>query len=446
MDFIDNPYFTDIVTVFKDENERTIEFLRQVYDDRDALVIKLNELFIRNGMNERIIGKIILLKPNWVLHNLKNSDEICLRTHDNFTLAALEVVLAYHPHSVLIADAPVQGCKWDQIISSSFIENIQKLENCYKIEVKIKDFRRAVFDPHLNSLTRERNPIEDYIIFDLGAKSFIEPITSREKNLFRVTDYDPDRLKDSHSPGKHKYCIARDFFDADVIITLPKVKTHQKAGITNAIKILVGINGDKDYLPHHRKGGSENGGDCYPGSNLIRTAAENILDSANRRRGEKSYKPLKYLSLLLWKLSFPTSKHSLSAAWHGNDTTWRMVLDINRIAKYGTVGGELTDNPQREIFYLSDGIIGGQGNGPLKPDPLPLGVICLSNYSYDSDAAMASLMGFDIMKIPLIKESLSMHKNKNLKEIKLNGSVVALEELKNLTVSTLPPDGWSDYL
>lgn len=53
------------------------------------------------------------------------------------------------------------------------------------------------------------------------------------------------------------------------------------------MKILVGVNGDKDYLPHHRLGAKGYGGDCYPGYNILRSCSEYLLDMSNRHIGEK---------------------------------------------------------------------------------------------------------------------------------------------------------------
>jgi hypothetical protein len=243
----------------------------------------------------------------------------------------------------------------------------------------------------------------------------------------------------------HKYCITKDLFESEVIITIPKVKTHQKAGITNALKILVGINGDKDFLPHHRKGSEKNGGDCYPGKNILLGLSENVIDEANRHRGNWMYKPLVYLSLLFWKFSLPSPKHNLGAAWHGNDTTWRMTLDLNLIAGYGRNDGTFADNPQRVIYSLSDGIIGGQGDGPLNADPLPLGIICFSNSAAKADAVIATFMGFQINKIPLIFNALKKETIEN-SAIILNGVPISIDDLKNISIKTTPPPGWLDYL
>lgn len=438
-------YFVNIKSVFNKKNDRTIEVLKEIYEQRDSL-IKFISSVISDKLTEKTIkGKKILLKPNWVKHDLKPSDKICLRTHDNFLLAALEVILKLKPKSILIGDAPIQGCNWDKMVTADFISKVDSLSEKYNIPIKIKDFRRMTFDPLNNKLEVERNPLSDYIIFDLGEKSYLEPITAKEKQLFRVTDYDPDRFKESHAPGVHKYCITKELFNADLIISLPKVKTHQKAGITAALKNIVGLNGDKDFLPHHRVGGTGFGGDCYPGKNYLRYGAELVLDEANKRRGQTSYKFLKKFSSLLWKLSFPGKGINLGAGWHGNDTTWRMVLDLNKIIIYGKSDGAISDTPMRQLFSLCDGIIGGQGDGPLKPDPLLFGIISFTNHSAMNDLTMGTLMGFNIEKIPLLKTAAKSTAKQNI-NLFWNNKKCNLEDLKKFAVKTQPPPGWTNYL
>ena len=60
--------------------------------------------------------------------------------------------------------------------------------------------------------------------------------------------------------GTHEYLISRSAMDADVFINLPKLKTHKKVGVTLSLKNLVGINGDKNYLPHFCIGTPAEGG------------------------------------------------------------------------------------------------------------------------------------------------------------------------------------------
>jgi len=348
------------------------------------------------------------------------------------------------PSSIIIGDAPIQGCAWHKMLSNDFLDKVNGLSDKFKVPVAIKDFRRVTFDPKLNKKEEARNPLSDYIIFDLGKESYLEEI-STDESIFRVTDYAPERLAKAHRKGVHKYCISKELFKADLILSLPKVKTHQKTGITCALKNLVGLNGDKDFLPHHRIGGTSFGGDCYPGGNILRLWSEYLLDMANRRQETWTYKLFKTASTICWRLTNPQNVHHLAAAWYGNDTTWRMVLDLNKIAVYGKADGSISNKPQRVLYSLCDGIIGGQGNGPLEPEPLPLGIISLTNDSLINDICMATLMGFNYKKIPLLARPSKIIDWKNTK-IFMDNQLIELEELKEYSIKTLPPNGWLGYL
>lgn len=55
---------------------------------------------------------------------------------------------------------------------------------------------------------------------------------------------------------------------ADVFINLPKMKVHKKTGVTLSLKNLVGINADKNWLPHYSGGSPRNGGDQFSNINI----------------------------------------------------------------------------------------------------------------------------------------------------------------------------------
>ena len=436
--------FVNIETLFNDQTARTVESLQELYDDPLLLRSVIENLSGDVLNEENLQGKKILLKPNWVKHSYQQFDEICLRTHDDFLIAVLEWVLSKKPASVVLGDAPIQGCRWEKVVTATLLNKVETLSLRYNIPVTIKDFRRVVFDTAANNIDVERNPMSAYVIFDVGKKSYLEPITSAEKNLFRVSQYDPDKFMATHKPGMHKYCITKELFDADIVISLPKVKTHQKTGITAALKNIVGLNGDKDFLPHHRIGGTGMGGDSYPGNNKLRYWAELALDNANRKKGKQIYWFWIRLSSLLWKISLPTKQHQPSAAWFGNDTTWRMVMDLNMIVNYGRADGTLADSPQRFLYSFCDGIVGGQGDGPLRPDPLNLGVVCFTNDSATADVCMADLMGLKVNKMPLLMAAKSFMPNREV-NITLNGKPIQLKELEKFATNALPPPGWENY-
>ena len=437
--------FLNITTFYNSTAERTINRLYSVYNNIEVLVDAIRRIIEPGLTIDFVRGRRILLKPNWVNHSRGSYDEeLCLRTNDNLVIAALKVILEMVPSEVIIGDAPIQGCNWDRMISDSLTNEIGKLSKEYNIPVSLKDFRRRTYNISRNNPESGIRPLSDYVIFDLGRDSLLEPITNSGYKRFRVTNYDPDRMLSAHSPGVHKYCISREFFDADIVISLPKIKTHQKTGITGALKNLVGLNGDKDFLPHHRIGGIETGGDCYPGGSYLRYWSELSLDNANRRQGTRSFWFWQKLSSLAWRLSFPGPEHNMAAGWHGNDTSWRMVMDLNKIAEYGNSDGIISETPQRQIYSLCDGIIAGQGNGPLEPEPLPLGIISFTNNSVINDRAMAIMMSFPLEKIPLLNiysdiEELDC-------ELNMNGKRIVNEDLKKYSIKAIPPKGWTAYL
>jgi hypothetical protein len=119
-----------------------------------------------------------------------------------------------------------------------------------------------------------------------------------------------------------------------------------------------------------------------------------------------------------------------------------MVLDLNLIAMYGQKDGTISDIKQRDVYSLCDGVVAGHGDGPLNPKPFPLGVVAFSNDSAVMDAAMATLMGFDVQKIPLIKESLTCLSNCSETRIKYNGVSVDLNILRNYSAKAQPAPGW----
>ena len=76
--------------------------------------------------------------------------------------------------------------------------------------------------------------------------------------------------------GRHEYAISRSPLEADVFISIPKLKTHKKCGITVNLKGLVGINANKNWLPHYSFGAPEDGGDQFDKGSL-KTKFENWI-------------------------------------------------------------------------------------------------------------------------------------------------------------------------
>jgi uncharacterized protein (DUF362 family) len=185
--------------------------------------------------------------------------------------------------------------------------------------------------------------------------------------------YDMAETNSRHHAGtRHDYLLCRTPMEADVFINLPKLKTHKKVGLTCALKNLVGINANKNWLPHHTEGTPSQGGDQFPADTTKARLEHSWMGTAKR---------LLKNSPLLSRLLRPPQKGRApdlrrhpkvvrSGNWHGNDTCWRMVLDLNKASSFDG-SGRPRSTPRRYLAIV-DGIIGGEGNGPMAPDPEPL--------------------------------------------------------------------------
>lgn len=349
----------------------------------------------------------VLIKPNWVSHRNESGRGLdALITHEEVLIAALEEVLRANPRRVLIGDAPIQSCRFGEVATPSMLRRIQALANEAAVPVEVIDFRRVRTKEGglAHGVEEDLRRASDYTMFDVGTDSFLEPVS--RSGTFRVTNYPPKRMAATHAAGVHKYLVCREALDADVVVSVPKLKTHRKAGITAALKNLVGINGNKEYLPHHRVGGSRWGGDCYEGGGIVARAAELMLDAANKDIGGRSYRDLVKVASRLAKASGRRGLDELEGAWFGNDTVWRMTLDLNRIAYFGTPSGTIADSPQRHVLSLTDAVTCGEGDGPLAPEPLFVGAITFARSTAAADCVHAALLGFDPQRIPLVREAL----------------------------------------
>ena len=69
--------------------------------------------------------------------------------------------------------------------------------------------------------------------------------------------------------------------------------------------------------------------------------------------------------------------NNYDGSWGGNDTVWRMCLDLQRVLHYGRLDGAFSDTVQRKILTITDAIVAGEGNGPLSPNPVDFGMMTL---------------------------------------------------------------------
>lgn len=366
-------------------------------------------------------GGTVLLKPNFVRdYHPRGLDLESLITHPAviFAVADFAARALRDKGTIVIADAPLQNTDFAKIREANGFDRwlAAARKRHPGITFVVEDWRLTTlnYGHWLSGWTKahgqedrdrggEENPGTHEVV-DRGTDSFLEDVSDRA-DRFRVTYYKPSLLLRHHAPGKHEYLVTKRIFDADLMINLPKLKTHIKAGVTGGLKNLIGINGHKEYLPHHIVGSSFEGGDNYAMPNMVRRWYEALYD----RYWEHftSYSQLgrqvrRAILKALWLISCAIGSESISAgSWHGNDTIWRTTLDLNHIL-YFTEGR----SPER-IITVVDGIVAGQGDGPLNPDPRPLGAILVGENPATVDAVIAHLVGYNPARVATVFHALA---------------------------------------
>lgn len=254
---------------------------------------------------------------------------------------------------------------------------------------------------HYKKIKKVRDP-KGYLVVDLKKRSYIQDIIHDYKKL-EITDYGIGTVAKHHNPQKNEYLIPKTILDADVFINVPKMKTHKKAGVTLSMKNLIGINGDKSWIAHHRRGVDE-----FPKINIKDFSRWKVVYYLKAILSSKSLTLIKKIYRLIFnkKDSKKIKTILMEGNWHGNDTVWRSILDLNNIIFFTDKKGLIKNNQQRKYFTLIDGIIGMEGEGPMHGYPKKSNILIGGFHPVAVDFVAAYIMGFDYKKIPTIRESL----------------------------------------
>jgi uncharacterized protein (DUF362 family) len=361
-------------------------------------------------------GETVLLKPNYVrnFHETTGEYSVSLITHGSVIRVMLDyVAIALGGKGrVIIADSPQNDAVFDEILRHTGIPEIRELyRNNSSIHIEVYDLRIEYVHKVDGVLVRHDKLPGDplgYETVDLGKESSFEQI-SYKSQMFRGAEYSLSEMQKHHAPGKHEYPLCRTILQADALINLPKLKTHKKCGVTLSLKNMIGINGNKNWLPHHTEGIPAQGGDQF--------AEDRIKNRLEHKavRAFKEYFPIlgplrRYVAQPIKgfgkRIFGDTNVNRIrSGNWWGNDTVWRTCIDLKRILLYADKNGIMQNEPQRRYFTLIDGIVGGEGNGPLAPDDKPCGLILAGGNPVLTDALAAYIMGFDYHHIPIISRA-----------------------------------------
>ena len=102
-----------------------------------------------------------------------------------------------------------------------------------------------------------------YRVIDLGQKSMLTEIADHATRYRSTASLYENAIIKSHDHEHNLYSIPNRILQADAIISLAKLKTHRKAGVTLSLKNMIGNTNEKRWLPHHQVGSVRHGGDLY---------------------------------------------------------------------------------------------------------------------------------------------------------------------------------------
>src|SRR5215216_4578380 len=379
-------------------------------------------------------GGTVLIKPNWVRHyHPLGYDLFGMITHP----AVLRPLVDYAYKAVgpggriWIMDAPLYDTDFQTLSKVCQLVEFESTMRSRGVPLTIADLRSLVVKMDRGVVVeriRQDAWTSEGIVFDLADASELFELGPTLQHIFgsdynrRVTTALHRRI---NGHQRHCYRISRRVLEADLVISVPKLKTHKKTGVTLNIKNMIGINTDKNYIPHFRVGSPAEGGDEYPDTRsvikqarrrMVRGARETILGRlgpsgeriahlfmtmllAARGNGGVADSPAEdfapavdEVDVFYQSVQGDAYRHG---DWWGNDTCWRSALDINKILFYGTVEGVLAETQARKYFSLIDGIIAGDEIGPLAPSPRREGVLIAGFDPLSVDRVATQIMGFD---------------------------------------------------
>ena len=308
-------------------------------------------------------GDNVFIKPNWVASRWRAScphkDTLyCVITHPHVIEAVADYVAEalQGEGKIIIGDNPSIDADFKELMEFTEIE---KIKDKYDVPVEILDLRPLVCDDIKNygkkylMVEQEGDPAGKVEV-NLGKESLLYGL---DPSRFRGVFDERDETVASHTGETQLYTYARSLYDADVYISIPKLKTHQKVGATLNLKGLVGTISNKNQLVHWQVGYPENGGDEYPDKNAYEA-------------GQKA-----------------KVKHR--GAWPGNDTIWRMVGDLYKGMKM----------KERRYFTVIDGIVAGEGQGPFCPTSKNANTLIAGEDLLATDIVATRYMGLNPDKI-----------------------------------------------
>lgn len=388
-------------------------------------------------------GQTVLLKPNFMRHFSDRGGTKGLITHGSIIRAVADYayIALKGKGRIIIADGPMDEGDFEKIAKITGLHEIRQFykDNAY-FDIEIYDLRQERVFKKKDKIYRRMGLAGDpcgYSAVDLGKESEFKK-GDLDYRTFLGSECIREVMLSHHNDKKDEYLISNTLLQADVVINIPKMKTHNKAGVTLGLKNMIGITGDRNWLPHFK------GNACHRcGNGKKRKSLVNMLKHVSDTYFGRVTAPIK--NRLKYKIGL-TESEVRSGNWYGNDIIWRTIADLSRICIYADKNGRIAQDKKRTFFTIIDGIIAGECEGPMNPDVKPAGVLVAGFDIAYTDMVTARIMGFDPMKIPVLF-NISGANGKNVECVSnIKEWNRGLSEFKGRCLNFKPSYGWKGYI
>ncbi len=351
---------------------------------------------------------------------------------------------------IIICDAPLVHADFDAVTKGAGIQAMVEQLMARGVPISLLDLREEIFARWTNERQELPGDPLGNSVFDFESRSALASLDTSPQKYFTLADHTEERNEPQrhHFKDCHEYCVPNTILNSDLFINVPKLKTHIKAGVTLSLKNLMGITHYRRWMPHHRSGAPPEG-DEYPFDPgvILRKRHTIVRRIAGYPLGTTVIRAGAYLRHAAARVMGRRDKTVIDGGWYGNDTLWRTLVDLNRVLFYGCPGGKFVQT-RRSYLSLVDGIIAGEGNGPVKPTTRPAGVIAASLDAVALDTVLAWFMGYDPARIRMIQGAAVSSDpfwlgQGELDKIEVSSNVV---DWRAVNLDFREPLGWEGYL
>ena len=367
-------------------------------------------------------GDVVAIKPNLVKDTKQRSDYLyqAIITHASVIRAIIDYAYIATGNSgkINVFDGPIDTTDFSSIINTTGLSEIVAYlkskgtpVNLYDVRSeylkKVYSFELFGYDFGFYKLKKLSGDPHGYYKFNLKKDSEFAKVEERCKFLNSTQLVrDSKMASEMHSDGNHIYGICGSIITSDIIINIPKLKTHKKLGMTLCLKNLVGVTDPRYWLPHYT---SKNKYYCdeYDYKKPVINTIFKIYSNIGKI---KNYGCIQILKVKKRSNLSPASKISIKGSNPRNDTIWRTCLDINKIVVYGDRNEKMQAKPQRKVLNFIDGVVGGEGDGPMSPDPVDSKLLIFSDNSTYADIIASSIIGVEQNNILTNSKKLNKYK------------------------------------